>query len=228
MVLKEIKSLQHPLVKHAVRLRQDRRTREESGQVLLVGEKLFREVKSTICFVTCAEEGAILVSEEVMKKITGVQEPDGFAAIAPLPSLPISKTDHVLILDGLADPGNVGALFRTALALGWDAIYLTKGSADPFNEKALRAAMGATFRLPFAWKEVEELSALPHLYVADLHGEKAEAKGGPIALVLGRESSGPSSWTKKGRPITIPIKKVDSLNVAAAGAILLYLLREVQ
>ena len=242
MLSKTITSLQHPLVKYFVSLRKERGVREEKKEALIVGEKLVRELaqKGPLSILMTLEESLeipaaerYIVSEEILKKVSGVASPDGFAASISLPKeIPLENKKYLLILDQLTDPGNLGTLFRTALALNWEGIWLTTGTVDPFNDKAIRAARGATFWLPFAWKTPEEIErwALSHnatLYTADLEGESLSdvTPTTPTALILSHESHGPRNWPS--RKITIPMAPhVESLNVAASGAILLYELRK--
>lgn len=176
------------------------------------------------------------VTPEVLKKISGIEEKDGCAAIVPLPPpQPLEKKSHLLILDRVGDPGNLGTLFRTALAFEWGGVWLTEGTVDPFNDKALRAAKGATFRLPYDFLDpakaknwIKQHNAA--IFVADLDGEKLSPSCSfepPLALLLGSEGRGPGDWVSSlARKITIPIKKeVESLNVASAGSILLFAMK---
>ncbi|MBF8263859.1 MAG: putative rRNA methylase, SpoU family [Parachlamydiales bacterium] len=243
MVAKEISSLQHPLVKKAVALRLEREAREKDERVLIAGNKLIRDLATNrpieVLFycgptpdITAFE--TFQVTEGILKKITGLEEPDGWAAIMRLPSeQPLDKKDYLLILDQVSDPGNLGTLWRTALGLGWQGIWLTPGCVDPFNDKALRAAQGATFQLPFERKAPEKIldwvqKRKASFIVADLQGTPIDQCKitAPIALVLGHEGQGPGIWTKPAaQRVTIPIQAVESLNVACAGAILLYAMR---
>jgi TrmH family RNA methyltransferase len=135
------------------------------------------------------------------------------------------------VLDRVADPGNLGTLLRSAQAFGWDGVYLIDGCCDPFNDKALRAAKGATFALPYAQGSFDRLQTLGswQLMVADLKGRPPEqvAVGGPLALVLGNEAAGvQEAIRKQGTAVTLPTAAaVDSLNVSVAGGILMYLFR---
>ncbi len=243
---KEITSLLHPQVLLAVRLRLDKKEREKEGLVLVAGKKLVSDLSSfypihTLFFTKALPkplrtEKVFQVPPQVLKKISGFEEKDGCAAFVPLPKPePLAEKRHLLILDGLTDPGNLGTLWRSALALGWEGVWLTPGTVDPFNDKALRAAKGATFRLPFAAATPEELSHWARqkkatLFTADLEGKPlcdCVPVHPPIALILGSEGQGPGSWAKTlSSKVTIPMKNgVDSLNVASAGAILLYEMR---
>ncbi|MDE3045806.1 MAG: RNA methyltransferase [Verrucomicrobiota bacterium] len=237
MVSKEILSLQHPFVKEWVALRLEKKARDEAGQVLLMGEKMIRELAKKVsleAIITVAPAPDIhakehyLVSEAVLKKITGLPAPDGFAAIAPLPKpQKMEGKQRLLILDRIADPGNLGTLLRTALALGWDGVFFTPGTVDPFNDKALRASKGALFSLPFSYGKPLIEGYTP--YLADTEGtplSKVKASL-PLALILSNEGEGPAPWAEKyAHKIAIPMHNgVESLSVATSGAILLYELR---
>lgn len=233
MLTKKIDSLQHPLVKRWVKLRTERSYREETQSVLVVGKKIVNEISTkAIISTTPGPKVDYLVTEEILKKITGLHQPDGLAAeaVLPRPQL-LLGLKSILILDQIADPGNLGTLLRTALALNWEGIIVTPNTVDLFNDKALRAAKGATFRLPYACMTHEEISDFLRkngitAFTADIEGEvlgRVPFKS-PIALVLSNESKGPSHSI--GQKITIPMSdKTESLNVASAGAILLYEMR---
>ena len=238
MLPKKILSLQHPLVKHWVSLRKDKAYREEQRRVLIMGKREVSEQKNLVLISTehspLPAQEHYLVSEEILKKITGLQAPDGFAAEVGMPSSQdIRSHKRILILDRLADPGNLGTLLRTALALGWEGVIAMPHTVDFFNDKALRAGKGAIFRLPYMQMDEKELSAWVQekniqLYIADTEGTPLDSLQlrEPMALVLSAEGEGPSAWAKKlGEKITIPMSpSVESLNVAASGAILLYTL----
>jgi len=132
----------------------------------------------------------------------------------------------LVVLDGVQDPGNVGAICRTAAAAGAPALVMLPGTADPYGPKAVRASAGNVFRLKVAraqWKDLAEL---------DGYGATS-AGGAPIAeapiesagmIVLGSEAHGLSR--KDLKLVTVPIAQgVESLNVAAAAALILFELR---
>lgn len=235
MVAKKITSLQHSLVKHWIALREKRSYREETQRVLVSGEKMVQELRPQVVItveptsLVAAEH--YLVTEAILKKITGLEHPDGYAAEAALPPPQDLKSKKFLvILDQIADPGNLGTLLRTALALRWEGVILTPGTVDLFNDKALRAAKGATFALPYARLTIEEIAQIKtHFFTADLHGTALPNVSfkPPVALILSHEGRGPGAWSSSfAQKITIPMSaQVDSLNVAASGAILLYAMR---
>ena len=150
-----IASLHNPFVKHLVKLREDKKYREEHRSVLISGSTLVREISATnppkhVFFDRSTEsiENGIPVSHAVLKKITGLPSPEPIAAEFPLPH-PSSLVGlaPILALDAIRDPGNLGTLIRTALALGWSGIYLLPTCVDFFHEKVIRASRGAAFRL---------------------------------------------------------------------------------
>ena len=132
------------------------------------------------------------------------------------------------VLDGLQDPGNVGTLLRTALALDVRTVFLIDPCADPWNPKALRAAKGAQFDLTLISGTFDIIPPDASLIVADTKGEDLRTYTPPKNwfLVVGNEAHGhrvPES--RHPSLITIPMPgPMESLNVSQAGAIILYAL----
>jgi TrmH family RNA methyltransferase len=133
---------------------------------------------------------------------------------------PSGAADVTLALWHVSDPGNVGTLLRSADAFG-AAVMLSEGCADPFGPKALRAAMGSTFRVPLPEFELRNAVAL----VAD-GGEPLDEleleRYGTFVLGSEREGLPDEILARCDARATIPVQSVDSLNVAIAGAITLY------
>lgn len=247
MTIKNITSVQHPLVKHLVKLRQNRDYRYDHQRLIVDGITLVSELGGSTRFKTIVvrdemmiplgveADEIMIVSENVMKKISGLQSPEGIVAEIGMPKPDSLDGKHYIIaLDGVNDPGNVGTLLRSALALGWEGAFILDESCDPFNEKAIRAARGATFRLPLSWGSWEDLQRLiqqNHLtpLIAEISGEKIEDVKIPdsILLILGNEARGVSEKSKQiGRSVTIEmVGEMESLNVAIAGSIIMYTLR---
>jgi TrmH family RNA methyltransferase len=244
--MKTIKSLQNPLIKHLKLLRKNKKYRNEMKTVLVTGEKIIKELPPSQIknFLTSNPKTPIkakntfLVTKEIMKKITNLKNPEDLAAevfLKPFNENSILKKNFLLILDEIKDPGNLGTLIRTALCLKWDAIIITKNSVDPYNDKALRSAKGATFKIPIFLKSKKDINNLIkkkkyNAYIADVKGEKVEniSFTPPLTLILGSESKGiDKKMLKIAKRITIPInKKTNSLNVAISGGILMYLIRK--
>lgn len=244
---KQIASLQHPYIKHLVHLRQNSDYRYEHKSVMIEGSKMIREVAALSpvkTLIACDEwlipsdvqaHEKIIVTEGIMKKISGMQSPEGLLAEIPMPAFStLQQARYIVALDNINDPGNLGAILRTALAFGWEGVFLIGQGCDPFNEKALRAARGATFRMPVrrgSWQEFDALAssigATP--MAADLDGEPLHGVQSLSAcmLVLGNEARGLSPDALcRCKKITLPMSgAMESLNVAVAGGILMYLLR---
>lgn len=244
MVAHPITSLQHPVVKKLVKLRETRSFRASQGTLLIVGKAVVQEVAARLPIKTLISteplslkaQETFLGSEDVVQKIIGHKTDDLVAAEVEIPFHgDLHKCEKVVVLDEVADPGNVGTIFRTAWALGWDGVFVIHGSADPYNDKALRASRAAPLFLPWrecSWVEVKNFidTMEPQVVVADTQGTALPKTTltTPILLVLGHETRGPSSTALKiGKQITIPMKSgVESLNVSAAAAILLYNIHE--
>jgi TrmH family RNA methyltransferase len=243
----KITSLQHPLVKHLVKLRENRDYREHSQTLLVSGIKLICELAPRFSFrALLLEQGfepefrfsadnLYKVPFQIIKKVSGLESPEPAVAEIEMPKThDLSAANYLLILDGISDPGNLGTLLRTACGLGWDGAFLTPRSADPFNEKALRAAKGATFNIPWKVGPFEELIDLlkknkMKLFAADARGKDLVPHHftPPLALALGNESQGVTLQLKESAElIGVPMEeRMESLNVASAGAIMMYNLR---
>jgi RNA methyltransferase, TrmH family len=162
------------------------------------------------------------VTPQGVLAIARVHESTAIEAIAAARS----RRWPLVVLDRVQDPGNVGAICRTAAAAGAPALAVLEGSADPYGAKAVRASAGNVFRLSVAHTAWEELRGL------DGYGASAAA-GAPLAespienagmIVLGSEAHGLSRSDLK--LVTIPLSDgVDSLNVAAAAALILFEVR---
>lgn len=229
MALKKITSLQNSLVKHWLKLRTDKNYRYENRTVLITGKKMVDEAQGIKTIISTDT-----VTEEILKKITGLEQPESIAAEVEMPPfIPLNNKSKILVLDGVSDPGNMGTLIRTALALGWEGVFILNNSCDPYNDKAIRAAKGATFRIPLylgSWDELKKLITTNNLIplAADIEGESIKTYSPPskMVLVLGNEANGLSSEAKQiCTRVTIPMSdKMESLNVSVAGAILIYAL----
>lgn len=243
----EISGLQHPLIKHLVKLRQNASYRKSQKTVVVEGLKPITEFcrhTAAKVILTCAPallpeniryEKLIVCTESVMQKASGMVSGEGILAEIPQPTpANLEGKKSILVLDGINDPGNLGTLLRTAAALKWDGAVIAGDCCDPYNEKAIRAGRGACLTFPWTRMEWDILKAFAarnrlHPLVADLDGSSPReipAEQG-VMLILGNEARGPSEEALAGsRKISIPLsEKVESLNVAIAGAILMYVIR---
>jgi len=179
------------------------------------------------------------VAPEILEYLSEAQTAPEVIALAELPMKPAPDWDGpdlLLVLDGIGDPGNVGTLIRSADAAGAGGVVLTENSADAFGPKVVRASAGSLFSLPpLQWEEHRPEVVSERLRARDIPIVTAVAHGGEdcfsyawprrCALVLGHETRGvsPIFAATATSGVTIPIfGRAESLNVAAAGAVLLY------
>ncbi len=183
------------------------------------------------------------VSKEALSSAVSTKNPDGVAALVKISELNNKyhdvKGDFILILDRIQDPGNLGTIFRIALAAGVNKVLLA-GGANPFNQKVIRASCGSIFHLPFMRIEGNEKEIIEELLkslkdisrhgfkVVTTEASKRSTKQSlkpywelnwsePIAVLLGNEGSGVHNKVKDAfhEAITIPHSElVESLNVA--------------
>jgi tRNA G18 (ribose-2'-O)-methylase SpoU len=187
-------------------------------------------------------EGHLWVGERaLLSAVVGRDFHRGCVAAArrPAPGPPPlgERTQRALVLAGLTDPANVGAAIRNARAFGVDAVLVEEGAADPFEPRSIRASMGNVFTLPVWVGPLDQALRAARLVglavVAATVGEGAtpvEEVGsvGRFALVVGHEGGGlaPGVVERADREVTVPlVPGADSLNVAAATAVLLHALR---
>lgn len=251
-----ITSRQNQRVKDIRRLR-----RSKGDRILLEGPHLveealaagllLEEILATPPFLDSAEGRRLLpslplppleVSPGVLEDLTDADSPRGILAVSTLPrsgvqNLPLRPGRPYLYLDGLQDPGNLGALARVAEAAGAAGLALSPGCAHPNHPRALRASAGSLFRLPVAVNAAPEpldaalASTRPRwaalvprdgedLYQADLEGT--------LILAVGAEGPGlsPDLQARAGLRLTIPMEpQVESLNATVAAALVLFEIR---
>lgn len=179
------------------------------------------------------------VSEEVFKKMSDTQTPQGVLTVLKRPEYELSelckgKTPFLMVLENLQDPGNMGTIFRTAEGAGVTGILLSKDCVDLFNPKTIRATMGSIYRMPFVVAEdlQESIRFLKgqgvKCYAAHLKGEKYHTQFDftlPTAFFIGNEGNGLTKETADlaDTYLRIPMEgKLESLNAAVASAILMY------
>jgi TrmH family RNA methyltransferase len=179
----------------------------------------------------------VLVQAGALARVLDTATPRPVAAVVPMPAHrlePALATDLAVVLVDVADPGNVGTLVRTAEAAGAGAVVCCGATADPFAPKAVRASAGSILRMPVVVDQDVDavLDALGAAGTATL-GLAAGAEAAfdavdlraPVAVVLGSEAHGlaPRVAERADRLVSIPMAgRVESLNVATAGAIVCF------
>src|SRR5512138_1729780 len=133
-----------------------------------------------------------LVAESLMKSLSETETPQGILAVLELTNLPIPNSpDFLLIPDQIRDPGNLGALLRSAAAAGVQAVLIPPETTDAFAPKVVRSGMGAHFRLPIhsmTWEQITQVSksANAQIYLADMNGKSCWETDlrQPLALIV--------------------------------------------
>jgi TrmH family RNA methyltransferase len=229
------------------------------GAVLLEGERLVRDairsgLNLDLLLVSDAREpladefeaaglGPLLIEDSLLARIGKLKNGDGVLAIglAPemedvatsLPKIFEAQPDAlVFVAAGIAEPGNLGALARSAEAAGAAAMIHVKGNVSPWNPRALRGAMGSLFRLPVlgASSAPEAAAALAASGVRVVRGAtrggaapSAFDWSGPVALWIGGETGDMSEIEQQFEAVTIPMAgAAESLNVTVASSLLLF------
>lgn len=187
---------------------------------------------------------------DVLAGLTGYALTRGYLCAMHRPAQPAAAdlcraSRRVAVLEHITDASNVGAIFRSAAALGMDAVLVTPSCCDPLYRRAVRVSMGTVFQIPWAWLEgefapwpgsgVARLRELGFKTVAMALDDRAVSIDDPVlageeklAVVLGSEGDGLSAETIAACDYTARIPMfhgVDSLNVAAAGAVIFWQLR---
>jgi TrmH family RNA methyltransferase len=168
----------------------------------------------------------VRVLDGLFNKLASTESPQGVLALVRLPEWSaedlLQGTPLVVVLDGIQDPGNAGAILRTAEAFGATGAVFLKGTVSPSNPKCLRASAGSAFRLPV----VTEIPTGLELYAADPRAALAVPEANlavPCAIVIGGEGSGVRpELAARATGVKIPTVAVESLNAAVAAGILLY------
>lgn len=181
----------------------------------------------------------VLVGEDaLLSQLTGYSLHRGIVAAMDRPPLAqpaelLADARTVVVLDGVADPTNVGAIFRSVSGIGADAVLIAPGTADPFYRRAIRVSMGTVLQVP--WTRIDALPTPQlegfHLAALALSDDSVDLRAfaaqrpARVALVLGSEGHGLSdaSLAACDSVVRIPMRHgIDSLNVAAASAVAIW------
>ncbi|MCA9001025.1 MAG: RNA methyltransferase [Planctomycetes bacterium] len=174
----------------------------------------------------------------VYERLGSVKNPPPVMALAPMPAsrnladFPAASAPMILVVAGVSNPGNLGALARSAEAAGASGMVLLRGSVSPWNPRALRGSMGSLLRLPIvlaaeADAVAEDLAAkgFRHLVAATRGGNTPQSTdwNGPVALWVCAETGASPAVCQHMQGVTIPLAKpVESLNVTVATSLLLF------
>ncbi len=175
-----------------------------------------------------------VTNDKIIKKLASTLNPEGIVTVSKKPEPKSISSDKVLFLDDVSDPGNVGTLLRTALAFGFRDVILLKG-ANPYKSKVIQASQGAIYKLNIVQRDdpsiLKDLKKDGYTIIGtDLKSSiplNSLIKPKKFVLVLGNEARGVSKevLNEGNENVRIEIDSIESLNVAMAGAILMYELR---
>ena len=215
-----------------VRLIEDALAADWPFRFVLHGSQLSERGKALVEKLEALKVDVEQVDDALLESLSETETSQGILAALeftnlPIPNLPI----FLLIPDQIRDPGNLGTLIRSAAAAGVQAVLIPPETADAFSPKAVRAGMGAHFRLPvvsLGWDEIRTQVTGCAVFLADSQGQTscwgADFRQ-PLALIVGGEAEGASQSARElaDRLVNIPMPgKIESLNAAAAGAILMF------
>lgn len=182
-------------------------------------------------------------SRELLARLTGYTLTRGVLCAMrrrPMPTVEqvVSKARRVVVIEAVTDTTNIGAIFRSAAALGIDAVLLTRDSCDPLNRRAVRVSMGSVFLVPWTWLDgpVRSLKDYGFRTAAMALCDDSISLDDPrlleeqrLAIIMGTEGDGLPQKTISEADYTVKIPMahgVDSLNVAAAAAVAFWQLRK--
>ena len=239
-MVKVIESKDNNKIKHAASLKESK-YRREYREFLAEGKKSL-EIALNLgavkeIFTTKELDGIphditqYLVKEDLLKKISSTVNPEGIVFVCNEVNRKPKKLNKVVYLDNVSDPGNVGTIMRTAYAFSYDAIILSKGCCDPYNEKVVAASKGSIFGLPILRGELDDYLNGKEVIVSALRDDAVDINElktpKSFILVVGNESNGVSKDILEKATIVTKIKidNIDSLNVAIATGILMDHLR---
>lgn len=238
-----ITSLTNKQVIYACSLK-EKKYRDKESKYLIEGDHLIEMAdKNNIeCVFTTdtnfvAPYQVYYVTDKILEKISFTKSPQNKIAIVKKHScnLELDKQKY-LLLDNVADPGNVGTIIRSALAFGIDYVVLSKTSVDIYNDKVIRGSQGAFFKCNVVYADlIEVITKLKEnnvtIYASTLNKKSINLldvnKVDKYALIVGNEGCGVSQPVIESSDYSIKIAhsdKIDSLNVSVATAIMLHYL----
>ena len=199
---------------------------------LIISETAIKKYSDTVNSFALNAKECFVIPDSLMDRISDTKSPQGIIAVCKIRDRKSSEIDprgRYVALENVADPANLGAVSRTAEALGASGLILSADGCDPYSPKALRASMGTLLRVSvfifddFA-KELKSSGLKSFACVVDKNAEsiKEQSFSGGSVVIIGNEANGITDKTKAAadKLITIPmLGRAESLNAAAAAAI---------
>ncbi|MBQ8116906.1 MAG: RNA methyltransferase [Lachnospiraceae bacterium] len=257
-----ITSMANPRVKQVIQWQTKAKERRKDKVFIIEGSKMFEEAPGELLKEVYVSEGFLAgrgetyreklvqggyiceeVSEEVFRKMSDTQSPQGILAVLRQPEYDLQEIlqksikKHpflFMILENLQDPGNLGTIMRTAEGAGVTAVIMSSTTVDLFNPKVIRATMGSVYRVPFLYEDnlIDTLRILHEngvrSYAAHLQGKNyydSFSFREPTAFLIGNEGNGLTDELAQAATayLKIPMEgRVESLNASVAAALLMY------
>ena len=248
-----IESSGNKKIKELAALQRSKKERADAGLFVLEGERIIKDAISTrkdlvdTVFVSSAYASskglpagdAVIVADSVLSRVCETVTDQGILATVRMDPLrrseeELMKSDRIMVLEDIRDPGNLGTIIRTAEAAGIGAVIMSVGTVDIFSPKVVRSTMGSILRVPFAYsadleRTIDMLKGSEHeVYAAYLHDAEDMRQirfAKRRAVVIGNEGRGISENVarRSDKRVFIPMQgEVESLNAAIAAAILMY------
>lgn len=248
-----ITSTSNQQIKEIVQLQKKSKARNQAGVFVVEGIRMVQETPPERLEKLYVTEGFYkkykdalpkgckpeLVSDVVFSYMSDTKTPQGVLAVVKqmkhcVEQILDAENPHIMVLDNLQDPGNLGTIFRTAEAAGVNGLILSKDCVDIYNPKTIRSTMGAIYRMPFVYVEdvIETIAQMKKkaikVYAAHLDGkqsyDKEDYKSG-TAFLIGNEGNGLRDEVADQADIWVQIPmagQVESLNAAIAAAVLMF------
>ncbi len=251
--LKRITSRDNAFCKSLHRLASSARDRRDSGQTLLDGPHLLRafldaggkprhllvneqalqDAEIAGLLAACDDVPQTQLDDKLFAQLSELKTPNGLLALIdiPKPEIPVEHSQFALLLEDIQDPGNLGSILRSAAAAGCDALFLSRGCADVWSPRVLRAGMGGHFVLHI--HEAADLVEVATRFTGKIMAASLQAEKtlyacnlrGKLAFAIGNEGAGLSQALQGAAQerFIIPMPgQVESLNAAAATAVCLF------
>ena len=241
-------------LKYVASLQKKAKTRREEGLFVVEGAKMYGELPEAWLEKTYVSERFLeqeeaerllagrsyeAVADGVFRELSDTQTPQGILALARMPRYALGELlqgerTHLLILEGIQDPGNLGTMLRTGEGAGITGVVMSRDTVDLFNPKTVRATMGSIYRVPYMIAEdlCETIQEIKNhgvrVYAAHLDGSAAYDElsyRDACAFLIGNEGNGLSRRAAAcaDARVRIPMEgEVESLNAAVSAAIFMY------
>lgn len=245
ILMKQITSINNEYIKYLLKLK-DKKNRNIEQKFIVEGFHLVEEAYKTnmLLEILVIEDNnnypdinKIIVNKAIIEKLSTTKNPQEIIGICKINNNQTIKGNKLLLLDNINDPGNMGTLLRSSLGFGIETIVISNDSVDVYNEKVIRASQGAIFNVNIVYSNlsdiVEELKRKEIKIIGtslkSSYNLKEIKTYDKYAIILGNEANGVKEELLEKTDINVRIEmneKLESLNVAVAGSIIMYYLNK--